>query len=124
MKIEGLDKILINLDKLGRSAQSAVQGGMDYGLRDTVNYMKTEFNRDKTGRGFSDQTGNLRNSQDHAIRVEGDNVVGYVHEGEPYAEYVEFRWDGKYAHLMPACQEKGKDVKATLAKAVKQIIGG
>lgn len=120
--IEGLDKVLRNLDDVGAKILKAGLIGMDYALRDTTNHIKVEYNRTRSGKGFADRTGRLRNSIAFKKFIERQRAIGYITAGMPYAPHVELRHEGKYAYLWPGVKEKQKDIKKRIADSVRQAI--
>jgi len=125
--IEGMREVTKKMDRAQRNIAKAILIAMDHSLRDTVNYIKTDYadSRAKTGKGFTSKTHNLQNSIGHKQGIEKDEVVGYVHAGwgpEDYAGHVEMRWEGKYAYLWPGVNDKGKEIKKTIADDIKAVI--
>ena len=120
--IEGLDKVTRNIDTAQKDIMKAAAAGMDYGLRGAVNHIKTEYSRPSTGKGFTDRTGNLRNSLAKKTEPGSDKVVGWVYATEEYAPQVELRWEGKYAYMLPGVKDKETDIKDAIGDAVKEAL--
>jgi glyoxylate utilization-related uncharacterized protein len=123
--IDGLNDVLRNMDAAEKRVFKAALSGMDYGVRDAANHVKVAYSRPRTGKGFTDRTGTLRNSRGSKAGMEKEEVVGYVHAGwgpVDYAGHVEMRWEGKYAYLWPGTNDKAKDIKDAVADSVKVAI--
>lgn len=110
-KIDGLDQVLSNIDKKEKAIYKAIASGIDYGLTETVNFIKEEYVWNKNHKGFNDITANLRNSISHKIDTTSHfigkgHVYGWIYAGMSYAPYVELRWEGKHAYLYPGVKEK------------------
>jgi hypothetical protein len=117
--IEGLGDVLKNMDDAGELILDATEVGMDIELRRTVNHIKNEYDRQKTGKGFTDS----RNSIDSDTEREKKEVVGYVHVGTPYSPHLELRMSGMYAFLWPGTNDRAQDIKDGIAKNVRLITG-
>ena len=93
---------------------------MDVELRKTVNHIKTEYNRPSGGKGFTDRTGNLRNSINSKTESKGKEVVGYTYAGEDYAPHVEQRYEGRYAFLWPGTNDRG--ARIARGEAISELL--
>lgn len=122
MPVEGLDSVLAGIDHAERQIIEQINAGMDYGLRDTVNHIKSAYDRPKTGKGFTDRTANLRNSLDKQVNANRSGAEGYVYAGMDYAVYVETRWEGRFAYLWPGVQDKKGDILNAIEKAIKSYL--
>jgi hypothetical protein len=119
MPVENLDNVLAGIDNAERQILGQIVAGMDYGLRDTVNHIKRGYDRPRTGKGFTDRTGNLRNSLDKKVVPDRHGAEGYVYAGMDYAPHVEERWEGRYAYLWPGVQDKKGDILDAVQKAIR-----
>jgi len=119
--VEGLKELLGKIDKLPDAYLKAIGGVMDNELRKTVNHIKVEYSRPNTGKGFTDQTGNLRNSLAHKIETMFKEVNGWVYAGMDYAERVELQFTGRYAFLWPGVQDREDEILQAIVKAMKSV---
>lgn len=119
-QVVGLNNILRNIDRAGKGVIKGVLKGMGEAAQATAKYSKVQFNRSRTGRGFSDVTGRLRRSIDAAAIEEKAAVSGYIFADTPYAEAVEHRSSGKFAYLWPAVTEMGNNIFKLLGKRAKE----
>jgi hypothetical protein len=74
----------------------------------------------KVNAPWTDRTGNARNGL--LARAEGDGTsyaIILAHQ-VPYGIYLETRWAGKYAVIMPTIQEYGPRVMSTLRKVLER----
>jgi phage gpG-like protein len=125
--VDGLDKVLSNLDKKEAAICRGVADGMAYGLSDTVTHIKDNYVWRKHGKGFDDRTGNLRNSitykvENQSLFLGKGEVYGWVYATMEYAPYVELRWEGRRAYLYPGVLDKEKDIFKSIADMVKTAI--
>ncbi len=102
-KVYNIDEVLKNLDKAEAEIIKNLYRGIQLATLATESHIKKEYNREKTGKGFTDRTGTLRRSigSKTVYRLNKNLVIGYIFAGTYYAVYVEFRWGGKYAYLWP-----------------------
>ena len=115
--IQELSKALAGLEKV---IYTGVAMGLDYALRDIVNYIKDNYVWDKYGKGWNDDTAFLRNSLHHLmLSTEGKNILGAVIAVPPYAIFVEKSNEGKHAFLWPGCKEKKADVVEIIKKTIQ-----
>lgn len=118
----GLNEILKNLDRA--EAEIVKQGAkaMEIASLATEAHIKKEFQRQRTGKGFTDRTGTLRRSIGHHVIIESKSyIMGVVYAGTYYAVYVECRWNGKYAYLLPGLMEMKGKIWTILEKTLKAI---
>lgn len=124
-KVEGLAEVLKNFDNKQKAVGNATASGMRYALRHTTNYIKQEFVYKKTGRGFDDITGNLRNSINWEVdRLNADKIIGIEYVGMEYAPYVEFRWEGRHAFLYPGVLDEMPFIQNTIKEAIEAAVKG
>lgn len=118
----GVDKVLENLDRAEREILKATARAMEIASLGVESHIKSEFRRPVTGKGFTDRTGTLRRSIGHHVIVERkDYVIGVVYAGVFYAVYVECRWNGKFAYLLPGLMEMKAKVWEILVRTLKEI---
>jgi hypothetical protein len=122
MALENLDQVLRNCDKAKTVIQKAIKVGMGKGLSETTTHTKQHYVFSVYGRGFNDDTGNLRNSIDDEVLEEGDNIVGIEYASMEYAPYVELRWEGAHAFLYPGVMDKEDDILDEIKDAVQTAI--
>ena len=126
-QIDGLDKVLKNIDKKEADIYKATGKGMDYALTQTRDYIKDEFVWSTKHKGFDDRTGFLRNSiqskvENQAHFIGKGYVHGWIYATETYAPYVELRWEGKHAYMYPGFRDKEKWIYELIGEAVKTAI--
>ena len=126
-QVDGLDKVLKNIDKKEIATYKATAKGMDFGLAATETHIKDEYVWSSKHKGFDDQTGNLRNSVNHQVENQAHFIgKGYVHgwlyATMEYAPHVELRWEGKHAYLYPGFRDKEKYIYELIGEAVKTAI--
>lgn len=120
--IYGLDTILKNLDRAEAEIVKAGVKGVELASLATEAHIKKEYRRPVTGKGFTDRTGTLRRSIGHHVIIESKSyIMGFIYAGTYYAVYVECRWNGKYAYLLPGLMEMKGNIRAILEKTLKAI---
>ncbi len=120
---QGLDKVLKNLDAAEGAIVNAAARGMGKAALLTEAHIKVNYNRERTGKGFTDRSSLLRNSIGSAVVVANkDFIMGYVFAGKDYAVYVENRWSGKFAFLWPGVQDMKTKIFAILAEETRGAI--
>jgi len=105
-----MKKLQKDLGRLPQFYLKAAEGRMDYELRKTVNHIKVEYSRPTTGKGFTDRTGNLRNSTGYEVERTDKDVTGWVNATMDYAEAVEVKYSGRFAFLWPGVNDKKQDI--------------
>ena len=119
----GVRKVRRNLDRIERAGLKATERGVRKAAVATASYIKREYNRPATGKGFANVTGRLRASIGSYVVVFGKHfIVGYVYAGTHYAPYVEFRWGGQYAYLWPGVKDMQNEIFSIIKKEMKGII--
>jgi len=115
-KVYGVEAICENLDKAEAEIVRLFYRGMDLATLATSSHIKKDYNRAKTGRGFTDRTGTLRRSIGSKVVYHASKhlVIGYIFAGTYYAVYVEFRWGGRYAYLWPGIIDMKYQIWKTL----------
>lgn len=113
-----LSEITGNIDKIPGFMDKAVAATLKYHEAGAENAMKV-------GARWNDQTSNARNGL--AARYAGSD--GKVHglvlfHQVPYGIWLEVRFDGRYAIIMPTVQATGPKVMATLQKILDGFPGG
>ena len=117
-----LQEVFRNIDRINGGVIGAMKDGLDIGLFETVDFVKTEYARPSTGKGFTDRTGNLRNSIGSDSQFVHGGVLGVVRAKMDYAPIVETRSDGMFAFLWPGVNEKGDLILSRIGSAVKLIL--
>lgn len=117
MSVHGTAEVLRNLRKEEAKYRVALRTGMEVACQMLVNYIKVEYSRPTTGKGFTDRTGNLRNSISYTVTEDDNGVVGWVHAGMEYAVIVELHHNRTYAYLLPALNDKRKEILNILSVA-------
>jgi len=130
--MDGIDNVLNKLDKIPDKVLRNVADGLGRELAEVVNYGKVEYSRPDHGKGFTDRTTNLRNSWrsevlDPISESPKGLIEGYIFAGwgglAHYAEYVELRWDGKYAYLEPSINDKKEEIQKAIVDYAKEAMG-
>jgi len=111
-----------NIDRINKGVLPAMKDGLDIGLLETVDWIKTEYSRPVTGKGFTDQTGNLRNSIGQNSQLQFGGVLGAIIAKMPYAPNVEAKAEGRFAYLWPGTIERGDQIVDRIAQAVRAIL--
>ena len=100
-------EVIRNIDRISGGLSGAMKDGLDVALIETQDFIKVEYSRPATGKGFTDRTANLRNSISHDSWLVFQGAEGVITADMPYAEIVETRYEGKFAYLWPGTVEKG-----------------
>lgn len=110
MPVTGLPELLANL--------SAVEQKVTLGrVRAAEEIAALLESWAKTNAPFTDQTGNLRNSIKGEIEsVSADMVTIILSAGMEYAPYVELRWEGRFAYLLPAIEANREKMAEIVAR--------
>jgi hypothetical protein len=120
-KVYNVEEVCANLDKAEAEIVRLFTRGMTLATLATESHIKKDYNRAKTGKGFTDRTGTLRRSigSKVVVQVSKHLVIGYVFAGTYYAVYVEFRWGGRYAYLWPGITDMKDQIWKTLVEETK-----
>ena len=120
--MKGLKEVLKNLDKSGADIVAGAAKGMKKATIATESHIKTQYQRNRTGKGFDNITGKLRASIREEVEVTKKAIIGWIIAGSgeaDYAAYVEFRWSGKYAYMWPGIKDMTKRIWAYLYEGAK-----
>lgn len=78
----------------------------------------------KVNAPWADQTGNARNGLiAKALKSSGNNYAIILAHQMPYGIWLEVKWAGRYAIIMPTIQEYGPKVMNTLRGALERYHG-
>lgn len=121
MSVHGTAEVLRNLRKEQAKYHAALKIAMTVACQMLVDYIKVEYSRPNTGKGFTDRTTNLRNSISFTVTDDENGVVGWIHAGMEYAAIVELEHGRIYAYLLPALNEKRKEIFDILAVALGKV---
>lgn len=80
------------------------------------------LNPSPSGKGFTDRTGNLRQSIQSWVEESSNKTVGYVSAGVDYDKYVELLWGGKYSFMLPALMQSNQYILNEVSNAVLRAI--
>lgn len=123
-KVYGIEEMLKKLDAAEAKIVKKFHQGITLASLATESHIIKDYNRAKTGKGFTDRTGNLRRSVGSKVVFVSTNImIGYVFAGgafAPYAVYVEFRWGGKYAYLWPAMMDMRSQIWQIIKKETRE----
>lgn len=70
----------------------------------------------KTHAPWTDQTGNARNGLKAQTIVEADSVSIVLFHQVPYGPYLELRWSGRYAVIMPTVEAFAPELVRTISR--------
>lgn len=74
----------------------------------------------KTNAPWTDQTGAARNGLHAKVQSTPVTIGIVLYHSVPYGVFLEVRWDGRYAIIVPTIQEFGPIFLATIAKLTFQ----
>lgn len=89
-------------------------------------YMKGQSTRvqdaARKGAPWNDRTGNARNGlfADYNGSLDGDRHVIRLYHTVPYGIWLEIRWAGKYAIIVPTIQSEGTRILAGMKKLIEK----
>jgi len=89
-------------------------------------YMKGQSTRvqdaARKGAPWNDQTGNARNGlfADYSGDYNGDRHVIRLYHTVPYGIWLEVRWAGKYAIIVPTIQKEGARILQGMTKLIEK----
>lgn len=110
MPVEGLSDLLGNMNAL----QRRVAIGRVRAAEEIAALLESWA---KTNAPFVDKTGNLRNSIKGEVEtVSVDMVTLILSAGMEYAPYVELRYEGRFAYLMPAIEANRERMEEIIAR--------
>ena len=72
----------------------------------------------KANAKWRDQTGNARNGLGGSAKISSDSVAVVFYHSVPYGIWLEVRWDGRYAIIMPAVERFAPRMLELVAKLV------
>jgi hypothetical protein len=91
----------------------------------TLNYYEPKMeNHAKLNAPWEDQTSNARNGLAARSGKEGKTRFIVLFHQVPYGIYLETRWSGKYAIIMPTIEEFGPQVMDTFQKILEKRFPG
>ena len=91
----------------------------------TLNYYEPKMeNHAKLNAPWEDQTSNARNGLAARSGKEGKTRFIVLFHQVPYGIYLETRWSGKYAIIMPTIEEFGPRVMDTFQKILEKRFPG
>lgn len=121
MSVHGTAEVLRKLKHYEDVYHKRLKDAMEYACQMLVDYIKVEYSRPTTGKGFTDRTTNLRNSIGYTVTDDDDGVVGWVHAGMDYAVIVELEHGRVYAYMLPALNEKRKEIVGIIQAALRKV---
>lgn len=68
---------------------------------------------------WQDQTGNARQLLDSQSRVDSHSMEIVVYHGVPYGIWLEVRWSGRYAIIIPTIETIGPEVMGALRSVLR-----
>lgn len=107
----GIRKLKINLDKLDREVELRIAGVVDYQATQSEFFMKTNA-------PWTDRTGNARAGLFTATKKEGKKFFILLSHTAPYGIWLEVRWSGRYAIVVPALEDVVKQLPLKLKKVL------
>lgn len=103
--------LLANVRKFDLHVAMATRAAAEYIAPQAEAHMKTNA-------PWTDRTGAARNGL-HAKVVGGNDVIGIVlYHSVPYGIFLEVRWNGAYAIILPTIQEYAPKFLDTIGKLV------
>lgn len=108
------DEITPRLKALPKKLERAIQGVMVYHSGPVQSYARQNA-------PWTDRTGNARNGLfAEAFKVTGKQGIVLYHT-MPYGLWLEVRFSGKYATILPTIQAKAPDVMRTINKLMGKL---
>ena len=123
---QGLDKVLKNLDAAEGAIVNAAARGMGKAALLTEAHIKVEYNRERTGKGFTDRTSLLRQSISHKVTIERGMIVAWIFASgggpgeDAYAHHVEHIVGGKYAFMLPGFLDMKREIVSLILIEMKK----
>lgn len=108
--------LLANAKALDSRANKAIAAATEYQATRSERWMKSNAK-------WNDQTGNARNSLSAVAYHEGTTHRLVLSHGVPYGIWLEVRFSGRYAVVMPAWLLAQVELKSLLAKLFDGIAG-
>lgn len=108
-----------NLDKLNDRVDGAIHAVMEYQSTKALAHMKTTA-------PWTDRTGNARNGLSSEVGwvPKSSHTIRLFHR-VTYGIFLETRWAGRYAIILPTIQRFGPDTMRLLSKLFRRIsLGG
>lgn len=104
--VQGVEEIAANLNAWWGDFGRQVHQVMEEIAVLLENHAKTAYDRPRTGQGFTDRTGNLRNSIDAFVaEATQEYVLVLLTAGMEYAPFVELLHKAEYAFLRPTVED-------------------
>lgn len=101
---------------MAAKVDAVISGVMDYEANEAQSFMRINAS-------WTDRTGNARQGLfARPGRDAGKHFIVLYHT-MPYGIYLETRWNGKYAIIVPATQQAGRNVMSSLRKAFSMMGG-
>lgn len=111
------DTLSGNVARLPNKVQRAVMGATEYGATKAQGYSKLNAS-------WTDRTGNARQGLRAVPIHEPGRSTIVVHHGVPYGIWLEVRWSGRYAIILPTLDYTGKLVMGMLGQLFTGSIKG
>jgi len=100
MRVQGVEKVVNNLEKFKLNWNTKTKVVMDYTIRDSVNYAMSNA-------PWTDRTSNARRSIAES-NVSPDGKVGHLLIGVDYGKYLELSNEGRYRIIWPTIEQRTK----------------
>jgi len=114
-------RFLIESDTITPSVPK-IQPFLNKAVTTTLHFYEPQVeNSAKRNAPWKDQTTNARNGLRAASGKEGDAHFLVLAHQVPYGVYLETRWAGKFAVIVPTLQEYGPRVMKTLSKILERF---
>lgn len=108
------DQITPRLDELAPKLHSAIAALTEYYADRSVAHMKANA-------PWTDRTGNARNTLSTRAFTEPNRYVIVLYHVMPYGVWLEVRWSGRYAIILPTIEKMGPQVMTGLRKLLARI---
>jgi len=103
----------------------AIPGEVDKIVRTTMRYYEPQVeNYMKLNAPWTDQTSNARNGLAARSGKEGKTHYIVAFHQVPYGIWLEVRWSGKYAIIMPTIDHFGPQIMSSLKGILNKRFGG
>lgn len=118
--VTGADKVLKNMKGFQRLFVVGLIESVEQVAIIIADFIRVNYQRPITGKGFTDQTGALRQSITSKVTVEKGVIIAWVFAGMEYAPFVEVISGGKYAFMLPGFLAKKPEIMKLLIKELKR----
>jgi hypothetical protein len=108
------DSLSPGLAEFGEKLHAAVTTLFAFMEDKAMEYMKSNA-------PWTDQTGNARNTLSAKSFPDPDEYTLVIYHQMPYGIWLEVRWEGKYAILIPSIEHLGPEIMSALRDIVGRL---